>query len=108
MSETHSHSEISNQISALRLQILILLVALVIVSSTLVAYLAYQTRIISRNLKEYRPQATQAVQVFTANYPAITNFVQRLVIYGQTHPDFEQQVLKKYNITVPTAAAPKK
>ena len=48
------------------------------------------------------------VQDFNQNRSAITNFVQQLITYGQTHPDFQQQVLKKYGITQQTLNPPKK
>ena len=40
--------------------------------------------------------------------PAIEGFVSQIVAYGQTHPDFRQQILVKYGIvpaTPPAAAA---
>ena len=108
MNEPLSQGEISDQVTALRRQVFILLVALVIVSGTVTVFLYRQATLTRRDITAIKPQAQQVITAFSGNYQAITNFVQRLVIYGQTHPDFDQQVLKKYNITAPTATAPKK
>jgi len=108
MNEPLSQGEISDQVTALRRQVFILLVALVIVSGTVTVFLYRQATLTRRDITAIKPQAQQVIQAFSANYPAITNFVQHLVIYGQTHPDFQQQVLNKYNIAQPAAAAPKK
>ena len=108
MNEPHSLGEISDQVTALRRQVFILLVALVIVSGTVTVFLYRQATLTRRDITAIKPQAQQVIQAFSGNYQAITNFVQHLVIYGQTHPDFDQQVLKKYNITPPAATSPKK
>jgi hypothetical protein len=50
----------------------------------------------------------QIIQNYNQNVPVIQTFVKQLVAYGQTHPDFQQQVLKKYGITPQTIAALKK
>jgi hypothetical protein len=109
MNELPSQAEISDQIAALRRQVFILLLALVIVSGTLTVFLFRQATLTRRDLVAFRPQATQAIQNFSqTSFPAITNFVQHLIIYGQAHPDFQQQVLNKYNINSKTLSTPKK
>lgn len=109
MNDFQSSTDISVQVAALRRQVFILLLALVIVSGTVTVFLYRQATLTRRDIAAIKPQATQVIAAFSQNYPAITNFVQQLVVYGKTHPDFQQQVLKKYNITPPApAAAPKK
>jgi hypothetical protein len=108
MDESHTHTELSGQIAALRRQTFTLLLALIVVSGTLVAYLFYQSRIMSKNVEAYKPQAVLAFQSYNQNLPVIQSFVKQLVAYGQAHPDFQQQVLKKYGITPQTVAEPKK
>jgi len=105
---THTHAEISEQISALQRQVFTLLLVLVVVSGTLVAYLSYQSRQLGKSIDGLRQQAKPIEQLYSQNFPVIQNFVQQLVAYGQAHPDFQQQVLKKYGITPQTVAAPKK
>ncbi len=108
MDETNTHTELLEQIAALRRQTFTLLLSLIIISGTLVAYLFYQSRIMSRNIEEIKPQASLVFQNYNQNVPVIQSFVKQLVAYGQTHPDFQQQVLRKYDITPQTVAAFKK
>jgi hypothetical protein len=107
MNESQPTAEISDQVAALRIQLFIVLLALVIVTASLAGYLYLQQRFTSRDIAAVQPQAAQVIQDFNQNLPAITNFVGHLIIYGQAHPDFQQQVLKKYGIT-PQTLAPKK
>ena len=108
MNEPQINAETSDQIAALRLQLFIALLALVLVSVSLAGYLYLQQRYTRRDIAAIRPQAQMVVQDFNQNRSAITNFVQQLITYGQTHPDFQQQVLKKYGITQQTLNPPKK
>jgi hypothetical protein len=103
-SNSHTHAEISDQICALQKQVFTLLVVLIVVSGTLTVFLYRQASVTRSDIATIRPQATQLIQAFSQNRPAIQSFVQQLAAYGQTHPDFQQQVLKKYGII----AAPKK
>jgi asparagine N-glycosylation enzyme membrane subunit Stt3 len=100
---SHAHAEISGQISALQRQVFTLLLALVIVSGTLVSFLYYQSRQLGKSIDGYR----QITQAYNQNLPAVQSFVRELAAYGQTHPDFQDLVLKKYGIT-PQAIPPKK
>jgi hypothetical protein len=104
MNETPTPTEISDQIAALRRQTFTLLLALIVVSGTLTVFLYRQASITRRDIASIKPQAAQVIQAFGQDFPAITNLVQHLIIYGQSHPDFQQQVLNKYRLGV----APKK
>ncbi len=100
--------ELAGQIASLQRQVTTLLLVLVVVSSTLTAYLFYQSRILGKDLDTIKPQATQIVQNYNNNVPQMQKLVQQLVAYGQTHPDF-QPILKNYGIIPATTnAAPKK
>ena len=103
--------DLAVQVVCLRRQITILLLALIVVSGTVAAYLFYQSRMLGKDLAGVEPQAQAIVQNYGKNLPTIQKFVQELVLYGQAHPDF-QPVLKKYGIplTLPatTNSAPKK
>jgi hypothetical protein len=98
MNESHTHTDISDEVAALRLQVFTLLLALVVVSGTLVTYLCYQSHIASKNLDAVRPQATKLIENFNHDLPAIQSFVKQIAIYGGKNPDFAQQVLKNYGI----------
>ena len=99
-------ADLSEQVAALQRQVFTLLLALIVVSGTLVAYLGYQSHHLGKDIEAIKPQATQLVQVYRQNLPAMTNFVSQLVAYGQLHPDF-RPVLQKYGLS-PAATPPKK
>lgn len=108
MNELQTNNGLSNQIDALRRQVFTLLLALIIISGTLTVFLYRQATLTRRDIAAIKPQAAQVVQIFNQNRPAIQSFVQQLVAYGKSHPDFQQQVLKKYGITPESVAASKK
>ena len=100
--------ELAGQISSLQRQVTMLLLVLVVVSSTLTAYLFYQSRILGKDLEATKPQAMDFVKNYNDNLPRMQKLVQELVAYGQAHPDF-QPILKTYGIIpASTNAAPKK
>lgn len=100
--------ELAGQVSSLQRQMTMLLLMLVVVSSTLTAYLFYQSRILGKDLDSTKPQAMQIIQNYNNNVPQMQKLVQELVAYGQAHPDF-QPILRTYGIIpVSTNAAPKK
>ncbi len=95
----------NSEISALKNQVLTLLLALIVVSGTLTTYLFQQARITGKDIEAIRPQAQQLIGAFNQNQSLMINFLNQLIAYGQAHPDF-QPVLRKYGI-VPQPAAPK-
>jgi len=96
-----SHAEISEQLAALQRQVFVLLLMLVVVSGTLVAFLYYQSRQLGKNIDGY----DQIAQAYKKNYPLVQSFVNGIAVYGATHPDF-QPILKKYGISNAAPAAP--
>jgi len=94
-----------SEIAALKRQMFSLLVALVVVSGTLTVYLYRQASVTGKDLDAIRPQATQIIGAFNKDQKLIVQFVNALVAYGQTHPDF-QPVLRKYGIGAKPAVAP--
>jgi hypothetical protein len=102
MSETEMSSptpaELSDQVAALRQQVFTLLLALIVISGTLAAYMFYQSRVLGRDIAGLKPQAVQVIQAFNQSRPRVESFVNQLGAYGQTHPEFQQQILDKYNI----------
>jgi hypothetical protein len=97
------------QISALQRQVFALLLALIVVSGTLTVYLYRQASISGKDIDAIKPQAQQIIGVYNQNQTLMVNFVNQLVAYGQTHPDFGP-VLAKYGIApvpgIPAGAPP--
>jgi hypothetical protein len=108
-------TDLMEQVVALRHQVFTLLLALVVVSGTVTAYLFIQDHRASNDLATVKPQAPQLklfMDTFRRDEPNMTAFVNQLRAYGVTHADF-QPILKKYGLTpqpLPAAApvAPKK
>jgi len=100
--------ELAGQISSLQRQVTLLLLALVVVSSTLTAFLFYQSHILGKDLDGTRSQASQIIQNYNKNVPQMQKLVQELTAYGQTHPDFQPILINYGIIPAATNAAPKK
>ena len=93
------NNDTNSEIAALKNQMFMLLVALVVVTGSFTVYLYRQDSILGK-------QCTQLTTVVGQTQVSISNFIGKLVDYGQRHPEFVP-VLKKYGIT-PQPAAPKK
>jgi|SRR5208283_2697835 len=109
-SEINPPADLAGQVAALQRQVFTLLLALIVVSGTLVAYLGYESHRLGRDINAIN---AQVVQPYKQKLPAIENFVSQIVAYGQMHPDFRQQVLVKNGVVAvtnapskPAAAAP--
>ena len=96
-------TDIEGQLAALQRQVFLLLLALVVVSATLVFYLFCASHFLSKDLTSIRPQAIQVIRAYSNNRQAINSFNQALSNYAQTHPSF-QPIWKKYGWTQPTSA----
>ena len=96
-------ADISEQIAALQSQVFTLLLSLVVVSGTLVAFLFYQSYQLSKSIEGVTLEAEPIAKVFAQNEPIVQGFVDQLRVYSINHPDF-QPILKKYKIpaTAPT------
>jgi hypothetical protein len=81
----------------LRCQVTSLLLALIVVSGTLTVFLWYQSRVTEKSIDAVKPEAIRVTRIFEQNRPALDKLVRQLVVYGQSHPDF-QPILKKYGI----------
>jgi hypothetical protein len=89
---------LEQQVDALQRQVFLLLVALIVVTSTVVFYLFYESHVESVDLMEYRPAAVQKIELYNNNALKIQNFYKELAEYGIAHPGFEQAVLAKYGL----------
>jgi len=99
----NSQADLSDQVAALHRQTFTLLLALMVVSVTLTGYLYLQ----ARHTRQDIAQTTQILQALDKNRAGIQNFVRELADYGQKNPDFQQQVLKKYGISITNFPAKK-
>ncbi|MEI6075694.1 MAG: hypothetical protein WCS94_08990 [Verrucomicrobiota bacterium] len=97
-------TDTNSQITSLRTQVFTLLIALIIVSGTLTAYLYRQANTTRKDIEAMKPQAEQVIGAFNQNQKLMVDFINQLVAYSQTHPDFKP-VLAKCGI-VPNAASP--
>ena len=104
-SEINSSGDLAGHVAALQRQVFTLLLALIVVSGTLVAYLGYESYHLGKDINAMN---AQVVLPYKQKLPIIEGFVNQIVAYGQKNPDFAQQVLKKYGIVPPPAAAPAK
>jgi len=100
-------SDNNSEIAVLRNQVFTLLVALIVVSGTLTVFLYRQATMTRKDLDIIRPQVEALTNGFKQNEPMIKSFVNQLVAYGQTHPDFVP-LLKLHGIPVsaPAGAVP--
>jgi len=94
------------EIAALKNQVFVLLVALIVVSGTLTVYLYRQASVAGKDIAQDQKAQAQ----MQTNAVVIDTLVRRLVAYGEKHPDFAP-VLKKNGIILTPGgpqAAPKK
>lgn len=91
----------SAEIAALKNQLFILLVALIVVSGTLTVVLYRQATETGKQIE----QTQQALEMVAKQEKGISAFVEHLVMYAEKHPDFVP-VLKKYGLVGPNGALP--
>ena len=84
----------NEEINALKNQVFSLLIALIVISGTLTVTLFRQTSMASKEIAQGE-QMEHNLQLVQAN---MNNFVNKLVAYGEKHPEFTSAVLKKYGI----------
>jgi hypothetical protein len=92
------NSDTDSEIAALRNQAFTLLVALIVVSSTLTFVLYRQASIIGKQVDSDR----LLIKNYSLSQPLILNFVNQLGAYGVTHPDI-RPILSKYGIVAAPA-----
>jgi type II secretory pathway component PulF len=91
----------NSELAGLKNQVFVLLVALIVVSGTVTVYLYRQASLAGKDLT----QGQQLSDMLSKNEMVVQNFITKLVAFGEKHPDFSQQVLKKYGIA-PVAGVP--
>lgn len=98
-------TDLSQQVAALQRQVFLLLMALIVVTATVVFYLYYESRIESKDLEANRPRAMQIIKAYNENALVIQAFNKKLINYGLAHPNF-QPILRKYGWVPAGSAAP--
>jgi hypothetical protein len=102
---THSDtSDLQAQYEALRHVIVSILILLLIISGTFTIFLLRQYRSTKADLANAEPQVRQMLAEYTRDSGAMSQFVNQIVDYGRTHPDFTP-VLSKFGIK-PNGPAP--
>jgi hypothetical protein len=97
--------DVNQPCACLQRQVTIMLLALVIISGTLFAFLWRQVRYARRDLEAMKQPATQIIQEFNQSKPTMDAFVGKLAEYGRTHADFAP-ITKKYQLPMTAAPAP--
>src|SRR5208282_6741575 len=100
-SEMNPPGDLAGQVAALQRQVFTLLLALIVVSGTLVAYLGYESYHLGKDINNIN---AQVVQPYKQKLPAIESFVSQIVAYGQAHPDF-RPILVKNGVVAATPPA---
>jgi len=73
------------------------LLALIVISGTLTAYLYRQASVMHKDIDSNQ----QIINAVNDNRKGMSEFLNELAAFGQTHPDFEQQVLVKNGLVPP-------
>ena len=73
------------------------LLALIVVSGTLTGYLYRQASILHKDIAANQ----QVINAVNDNKKGMTDFLNQLAAFGQTHPDFEQQIMLKNGLVPP-------
>jgi hypothetical protein len=98
--------DLNEQVAALQRQVFSLLLALIVVSGTLTVYLYRQASMTGKDITALHQQYDGMIRAFQQNQTGMISFVNQLVIYSETHPEF-RPVLIKFGVN-PPPAAPKK
>ncbi len=97
----------NSEISALRNQVFVLLIALIVVSGTLAVFMYRQASLMGKDIAAFKQQTQQILGAYNQNKALIANFESQIIAYGKTHPDF-MPILAKYGFAqqVPAPVAP--
>jgi hypothetical protein len=94
-------TDTNDEIAALKNQVFILLIALIVVSGTLTVFLYRQVSLANKDITQDKILSSQIV----TNEVVFRKVVVNLVNYGEKHPDL-LPVLKKYGLGPNSVAAP--
>lgn len=107
MNDTETHvpaqgPDLEWQVAALQRQVFLLLLALIVVTFTIVFYLYYQSHILANDLDNFRPGALQVIKNYNDNARTIANFESQVINYGEAHPAFVA-ALKQNGLVLPSS-----
>ncbi len=98
-SPDQSTSLLKEKLALLERQLLSLLLALIVVSGTLTGYLYRQASLLHKDIEANQ----QVINAMADNRKVLSEFLNQLGAFGQTHPDFQQQVMIKNGLVPPPA-----
>lgn len=98
-------TELRTECEQLRKQATNMLIALVVISGTLAAFLFLQVWRTGKDTDTLREQQTEYAQRAQREQLFIHSLVPKLAEYGKTHPDFKP-IMDKYGIGVTSAVPP--
>ena len=104
MNDSNSPSDLAGQVAALQRQVVTLLLALIVVSGTVAAYLGYESYHLGKDVSAIN---TQVILPYKQKVPALEDFISKIAAYGKTHPDFNAILVKDGVVQVATNAAAK-
>ncbi len=97
-SDSSDLNDLRLETAGLRQLLISLIILMIVLSGTLNLYLLRQSRTARADLVAIKPQVTQMVADYNKmNAPVINDFVQKLVDFGQKHPDF-MPIVQKYGL----------
>ena len=76
------------------------LLALIVISGTLTGYLYRQASVLHKDIDANQ----QVINAVNDNKKGMTDFLNQLAAFDQTHPDFEQQIMLKNGLVPPPGA----
>lgn len=101
-----THADLQSQFDGMRKLFTAALAALLIMGISLNVFLLRQTAFVRRDLQNARPKVTQLTVNFEkGEEPQITKFVNALIVFSRSHPDFKP-ILAKYKIATDAPSAP--
>jgi hypothetical protein len=104
MNDSNSPIDSAGQVAALQRQVFTLMLALLVVSGTVAAFLGYESYHLGKDVEAIN---AQVILPYKQKLPAIEDFISKIVAYGQTHPDFNAILVKDGVVQVGTNAAAK-
>jgi hypothetical protein len=105
-------SDMQAQFDALRHLVVSILILVLVISGTFNIYLLRQWRSTSKDFAAIAPQVNVMVAQYQREKPLMAEFVEKLRVYGRSHPEYAVQVLTPFKISTsapaPAPAAQKK
>lgn len=98
-----SASFLKEKVALLERQVFSQLLALIVISGTVTGYLYRQASLLHKDIEA----SQQIINAVNDNRKGMEEFLNQLAAYGQTHPDFQQQIMVKNGLIAPPPGAKK-